>query len=232
MTLLAPPAVQVPARFKHVPLFHSSLGQDAIDLGHHAGLDLDDWQQDFIIGAMGRTPADRWSAMEVAGIVPRQNGKGGILEVRQLAGLYLVKRDRLQTHTAHRFDTCLDHFQRVVRLIENTPELLELVKDNGRGIGDRPSGIKDSNGKEGIILRDGSELRFKTRVKGSGRGASGDAVYFDEAYYLLDLGSLVPSLSARVDPQVWFTSSAPLPQVESNLLRQMIRRGRRLAEAA
>jgi len=63
-------------------------------------------------------------------------------------------------------------------------------------------------------------------------GGGVSTFYFDEAYYLLDLGSLVPSLSARVDPQVWFTSSAPLPQVESNLLRQMVRRGRKLAEAA
>ncbi len=221
-----------PPRFRFVPVHASSAGQDAIDLGAAAGLVLDEWQQGVLRGAMARRADNKWAAKQVGLVVPRQNGKGGILEARQLWGLYMNPRDRLQTMTAHRFDTCLDHFQRVVRLIENTPELLELVKDNGRGIGDRPSGIKDSNGKEGIILRDGSELRFKTRVKGSGRGASGDAVYFDEAYYLLDLGSLVPSLSARVDPQVWFTSSAPLPQVESNLLRQMIRRGRRLAEAA
>lgn len=228
-TLTRPPSVQVPARFRHVPLFHSSLGRDAIDLGHEAGLDLDDWQQDFVIGAMGRTAANRWSAMEVAGIVPRQNGKGGILEVRQLAGLYLIKRDKLQTHTAHRFDTCLDHFRRMTDLIEGTPDLLALVKDNGRGVGDRPSGIKDSNGKESIELRDGSRLNFKARSKGSGRGFSGDAVYFDEAFWLLELGSLIPSLSAREDPQVWYTSSAPLPRVESDRLRSIIRRGRELA---
>jgi hypothetical protein len=205
------------------------MGQDAIDLGCHAGLDLDDWQREIILGSMGRSKRDTWSAMEVGVIVPRQNGKGGILEVRQLHGLYMNKRDRLQTHTAHRFDTCLDHFARVTRLIEDTPDLLAEVADNGRGIGGRPSGIKDSNGKESIKLRDGSELRFKTRVKGSGRGATGDAVYFDEAYYLTDLGSLIPSLSARVDPQVWFTSSAPLPQIESDRLRRMIRRGRAAA---
>lgn len=221
-----------PPRFRFVPLHASTAGQDAIDLGIGAGLVLDEWQRDVILGSMAKRADGKWAAKQVGLVVPRQNGKGGILECRQLWGLYLNKRDRLQTMTAHRFDTCLDHFNRVVRLIEDTPELLELVKDNGRGIGDRPSGIKDSNGKEGIVLKDGSELRFKTRVKGSGRGASGDAVYFDEAYYLLDLGSLVPSLSARVDPQVWFTSSAPLPQVESNLLRQMVRRGRKLAEAA
>jgi hypothetical protein len=221
-----------PPRFRHVPLHFSTEGRDAIDLAAHAGLHLDDWQQDVIEGSMSRNARGKWAATEVGLIVPRQNGKGGILEARQLHGLYLNKRDRLQTHTAHRFDTCLDHFARVCRLIEDTPDLLADVADNGRGVNGRPSGIKDSNGKESIKLRDGSELRFKTRVKGSGRGASGDAVYFDEAYYLLDLGSLIPSLSARIDPQVWYTSSAPLPQVESDRLRRLVRRGRSLQAAA
>ena len=218
--------VSAPPRFRSVPLHFSTEGRDAIDLAAHAGLILDDWQRDIVEGSMGRTPAGKWAASEVGVVVPRQNGKGGVLEARQLHGLYLNKRERQQTHTAHRFDTCLDHFARVVSLIENTPDLLAEVADNGRGVNGRPSGIKDSNGKESIKLRDGSELRFKTRVKGSGRGASGDAVYFDEAYYLLDLGSLIPSMSARPDPQVWFVSSAPLPQIESNHLRRMISRGR------
>jgi hypothetical protein len=220
-----------PPHFRFVPLHASSAGRDCIDLAAGAGLHLDDWQCDVIEGALGRTARDRWAAMEVGLVVPRQNGKGGILEARQLFGLYLNKRDRLQTHTAHRFDTCLDHFRRVADLIESTPELLELVKDNGRGVGDRPSGIKDSNGKEAIELANGKRLTFKARSKGSGRGFSGDAVYFDEAFWLLEVGSLIPSLSAREDPQIWYASSAPLPRVESDRLRNVIRRGRLLAAA-
>ena len=217
-----------PPRFRFVPLHASTAAQDAIDLGEAAGLTLDEWQQQDLRDAMSRTVHDRWAATEVGLVVPRQNGKGSILEVRQLWGLFLSKHDVLQTHTAHRFDTCLDHFRRVVTLIEDTPELLALVKDNGRGVGDRPSGIKDSNGKESIELANGRRLNFKARSKGSGRGFSGDAVYFDEAFWLDDLGSLIPSLSARTDPQIWYTSSAPLPRVESDRLRAVIRRGRAL----
>jgi phage terminase large subunit-like protein len=207
--------VSAPPRFRYVPTFASSLGQDAIDLAEFAGLSLDGWQRDVLIGAMGRNR--RWSAMEVALIVPRQNGKGAILEARQLAGLYLIDSDELQTHTAHRFDTCLDHFRRIRGLIEGNDTLLAKVRS-----------IRDSNGKESIELKDGSRLAFKARSKGSGRGFSGDAVYFDEAFWLQDLGSLVPSLSARVDPQIWYTSSAPLPRSESDRLREIIRRGRSL----
>jgi len=220
-----------PPRFRFVPLHASTAAQDAIDLGEAAGLTLDEWQQQDLRDAMARTVHDRWAATEVGLVVPRQNGKGGILEVRQLWGLFLSKDSVLQTHTAHRFDTCLDHFRRVVSLIEGTPELLALVKDNGRGVGDRPSGIKDSNGKESIELANGRRLNFKARSKGSGRGFSGDDVYFDEAFWLDDLGSLIPSLSARRDPQIWYTSSAPLPRVESDRLRAVVRRGRALVAA-
>jgi phage terminase large subunit-like protein len=211
--------VGCPPRFQHVPLFHSSAGRDAVDLAEFAGLTLDPWQCDVLEGALGTTAAGRWAAMEVAVIVPRQNGKGGILEARQLFGLYLNPRDELQTHTAHRFDTCLDHFRRVRGLIEGNDELLAKVKRNG---------IKDSNGKESIELVDGHRLLFKARSKGSGRGFSGDVVYLDEAFYLQGLGDMIPSLSARGDPQVWYSSSAPLPRTESDILRSIIRRGRAL----
>ena len=220
-----------PPRFRFVPLHASTAAQDAIDLGEAAGLTLDEWQREVLRDAMARTVHDRWAATEVALVVPRQNGKGSALEVRQLWGLFLNRRSRLLTHTAHRFDTCLDHFRRVTGLIESTPELLALVKDNGRGVGDRPSGIKDSNGKESIELADGTRLNFKARSKGSGRGFSGDDVFFDEAFWLDDLGSLIPSLSAREDPQIWYASSAPLPRVESDRLRKVVRRGRALATA-
>lgn len=221
----------VAPRFRFVPLHVSSAAQDAIDLGVAAGLTLDDSQQDDLRVQMAKGANGKWAATEVADVEPRQNGKGAKLEVRQLWGLFLNPRDKLQTHTAHRFDTCLDHFRRIRSLIEGTPDLLELVKDNGRGLGDTPSGIKDSNGKESIELRDGSRLNFKARSKGSGRGFSGDAVYFDEAFWLDDLGSLIPSLSARFDPQIWYMSSAPLPRSESDRLRKVIRRGRALALA-
>ena len=223
-------AIGAPPRFRHVPLFASSAGQDCIDLAAHAGLHLYDWQQDVVKDALGQRADGRWAASEVDLIVPRQNGKGAVLEAVELFFLFLEPSCRLITHTAHRFDTCLDHFRRLRPLIEETPDLLALVSDRGRQRSDGlPSGIKDSNGKESIELRDGSRLNFKAREKGSGRGFSGDLVVFDEAFYLGDLTGLVSTMSARVNPQVWFTSSAPLPRSESNALRSIVRQGRRLA---
>lgn len=218
-----------PPRFRHVPLFTSSAGRDAVDLAAFAGLDLDPWQQEVLVAGLAEAPDGRWAAMEVGLVVPRQNGKGGILEALELFGLFLDDRCELITHTAHRFDTCLDHFRRVRQLIEGNADLLGRVRDNGRGVGGVPSGIKDSNGKESIELRSGARIAFKARSKGSGRGFSGDLVVLDEAFWLQDLGSLVPTLSAQVNPQVWYASSAPLPREESDRLRKVVRRGRALA---
>ncbi|WCO67885.1 hypothetical protein PO878_03995 [Iamia majanohamensis] len=224
-------AQSAPPRYKYLPPFFSSAGRDALDLGEAAGVFLDDWQQDVVEGLLAEDEHGKWAATEAGIICTRQNGKDEILLVRELFGLYLDKGCRLLTHTAHRFDTCLDHFRRMRDVIEGCPDLLAEVKDNGRGVGG-PSGIKDSNGAESIELRDGTRQNFKARGKGSGRGFSGDVVVLNEAFWLLELGSLVPSMSARPNPQLILASSAPLPRPESDRLRSLIRRGRALAETA
>ena len=60
----------------------------------------------------------------------------------------------------------------------------------------------------------------------SGRGLSGDCVILDEAFALTApmMGALLPTLSARPNPQVWYTSSAP--QAASEVLHGIRRRGR------
>lgn len=193
----------------------SSAGPEAVELAASAGLILDPWQADVLEGALAEKPDGRWAATEVAVVVPRQNGKGSILEARELHGLFLDDSCKLITHTAHRFDTCIEHFRRLRDLIEGCPDLDRKVRK-----------IREANGDEGIELLDGSRINFKARSKGSGRGFSGDLVVLDEAFWLLELGSLLPTLSARPNPQIWYTSSAPLPRAESDVLRSICRRGR------
>lgn len=186
-----------------------------MDLAASAGLILEPHQVSVLHGALGERPDGRWAAFEVGVVEPRQNGKGGIITARELAGLYLFGEE-LQTHTAHRFDTCLEGFRRIRDLIVDTPDLSLRVRR-----------ISDSHGQESIELANPTQrLLFKARSKGSGRGFSGDVVYLDEAFYLLDLGALLPTMSARPNPQLWYLSSAPLPRVESDTLRRLSKRGR------
>lgn len=129
--------------------------------------------------------------------MPRQNGKGAILEARELAGLFLFG-EKLIIHTAHLFPTAQEAFRRILELIENTPDLDRRVAKVSRAHGD-----------EGIELKSGQRLLFKARSRGGGRGFTGDCVILDEAFELpvAAHGALLPTLSARPNPQVWYASS-------------------------
>lgn len=178
----------------------SSSGLEAVELAASAGLVLDPWQQHVLDVALSERADGSWSAFEVGLIVPRQNGKGSILEARELAGLFLFD-ERLILHSAHEFKTAAEAFLRIKTLVENTDDLRKKVKQ-----------IRTSHGDEGIELLNGARLRFVARSRGSGRGFSGDTVILDEAYNLgaEAMGALLPTLSAKPNPQIWYTSSAPM----------------------
>lgn len=211
---------QVP-RFQTVPRARSTAGPEAIECAASAGLLLDPWQELVLNGALGELPGGKWAAPEVGLIVPRQNGKGGILEARELAGLFIFG-ERLILHSAHEFKTAAEAFLRLKELIVNTPDLLSQVK---RG------GIHTAHGEEGIELKSGQRIRFVARSTGSGRGFTGDLIVLDEAYNLssANMSALLPTIAAKSihgNPQIWYTSSAPLPRQESDTLRRLCKRGR------
>lgn len=181
-----------------IPEGVSSAGQEAIDLAALAGLHLDPWQAFVLEHSLAERADGLWAAFEVGLDVPRQNGKGSILEARELAGLFLLG-ERLIIHSAHQFDTSLEAFRRLLFLIEETPELSRRVKRVSR-----------AHGEEGIELTSGQRVRFRTRTKGGGRGFTGDCLILDEAMILPESahGALLPTLSARPNPQVWYAGSA------------------------
>lgn len=199
--LAGPPALlrgaQEP-RVCHHPDYVSSTGREAVELAAMVGLELDPWQQLVLEHGLGERPDGKWAAFEVGLEVPRQNGKGGVLEVRELAGLFLLG-EQLIIHSAHEFATAEEALERMAALIEGCPDLSRRVKT-----------IKRSHGQEGVYLMDGRRLRYKTRTKGGGRGFTADCVILDEAMIIPEafVGALMPTLSARPNPQLWYAGSA------------------------
>jgi phage terminase large subunit-like protein len=182
-----------------LPLFDTDTsGKRAVALAGEAGLDLDPWQR-LVLESGLRRRGSKWAAFEVCLIVARQNGKGTILEALELAALFLFPDVRLILHSAHEFKTAAEAFLRVRALIEDNPDLDSQV-----------SRIRTAAGAEAVELKDGKRLRFVARSSGSGRGFTSDLVILDEAYKLGDqeMAALLPTLSARPDPQVWYTSTA------------------------
>lgn len=196
----------------------ASAGLEVTELAASAGLLLDPWQADALEVALGERADGQWAARQVGLIVPRQNGKGSVLEALELGGLFLFESCRLIIHSAHEFATSAEAFLRLLFLVENTPDLDRLVHK-----------VHRAHGAEGIELKDGTRIKFKTRTSGGGRGFSGDLVVLDEAYNLPDkaISALMPTMSAMPNPQLWVTSSHPLETPESAVLRRFCARGRK-----
>ncbi|MEW2567641.1 terminase [Streptomyces sp. NPDC047070] len=178
--------------------FRSPAGQEAVELADDSGLKLDPWQKLGLHHSLAEDDEGRWTSFEVVQNVTRQNGKGGYLEARQVAGVMLFG-DKLVVHTAHEFKTARESFRRLDQMIEGSYALSRRVKR-----------VLRSHGEEGFEFHNGARILFLARTGGSGRGFSGDLVIMDEAMSLRSapIGALLPIMSARHNPQLVYTCSA------------------------
>jgi phage terminase large subunit-like protein len=201
-------------RLESFPLFHTSAGDDAVDLAAVAGLVMDPWQEHVLRSSLGEQRNGKWTSTSVGLVVPRQNGKNALLEARELAGLFLFG-EKLIIHTAHEVATARESMLALMSRLKASPELMEHVK-GFEGDPDKDfAGMKTGN-DPGITLKNGNRLAYRARSKGSGRGFSGDLVIADEAYALKkdEIAALFPTMAAKSmagNYQVWFTSSAGMP---------------------
>lgn len=178
---------------------------DFVFLAASYGLTADDWQEDVLESWLGRKGkiGTRWSAATCALAVARQNGKNGVLEIRELGGMIALGEKFL--HTAHEVKTARKAFIRICSFFENErqyPELAALVKE-----------IRKTNGQEAIILTNGGSIEFIARSRGSGRGFTVDVLVCDEAQELTneELAALLPTISASPsgNPQVILLGTPP-----------------------
>jgi hypothetical protein len=191
-----------------MPRFSDSRAEDVFEMADLTGFELDPWQRLVVEGACGVRADGKWASKEVGVNVPRQNGKGGILELIEVTALF-TWHEQLVIHSAHEFITSQKHFDRVWSLVESTPELLQRV------VRQRPL---RSHGHEGFKLVDGCQIEFRTRTKGGGRGFSCDRLILDEAMFLPEsaMGALLPTMRARPNPQIWYTGSAVDQEVHTD----------------
>lgn len=208
----------VPA-YSSVPDYASTIGPEVGELGRLASFGPDPEQQLALDGIFGRDELGRSAAFECACVACRQNLKTGLFKLTALGWLFLLDV-RLVVWSAHEFATAEESFRDLDELIGGSDYLRPRVLRVHRG-----------NGDEAIELKTGARLIFKARTKGGGRGLSGEKVILDEAFALrpFHMGALLPLMSAQPDPQVVMGSSAC--REDSNVLRRLVRRGRRAAAA-
>lgn len=215
MSLAPPPGILVPPAHLWQPPALSSAYEDGMGLLEAVGRATDPEQELALQSMYAERPDGRWSSFEVCLICARQNLKSYTFECAALIDLFIMAQP-LVIWSAHLFSTAMEAFRNLKALCENHRVLSKRVKR-----------ITTGNGEEGIELLNGCRLLFRARSKTGGRGLSGDVVFLDEALFLTatEVGSLLPVMAARPNPQVRYGSSAGV--ATSAVLRGLRDRGRK-----
>ncbi len=194
------------------------IAEEALDWAEQFGYDLDPWQKWALRHMFGRRPNGLWSAPDVVMIVARQNGKGTVLEVRELAGVFLLEEE-LIIHTSQQLKTSLNHLERLSNTIKSYPALERKVSNIVTGNGKEAIKLKPRKvlifgpgGKE-MTARRTSKIEFHARSgAATSRGFSCDCLVYDEAMILSNeqVGASMPTMRARPNPQMIYAASAGL----------------------
>ena len=217
MTILLPPVLlgsQQP-RVRSGPAYEYTSGPAAVTIYETTGMRLDPWQKLSLDDHCAETPGGSWLTIESAEEVSRQNGKGEIINALILLHLFVLGT-RTVIYSAHEFKTAKETYVKISALIKNTAALDAQVAH-----------YYNSNENTSIELKSGQRLRFLTRSKDGGRGFTGDAIIFDEAFNITQsaLSAILPTLSSKPNPHIYFFSSAGKASAESDVLRELKSRG-------
>jgi phage terminase large subunit-like protein len=201
-------------RLSAVPAGDPARAAAAEGLAALGGTQLDGWQRFALESCLARTEG-RWSAFECSVIVPRQNGKSVMLGIRALAG-GLLFGERLIIVSAHEWRTVVELFRAADDLLAGSPLRRQVRR------------VRRSGGEEAIEFTNGNRIRFMNRSRESARGFSADCVIMDEAHTVTgeQMAALLPTLSARPDPQIVYACAGPGQQAwHLSRLRQRVLNG-------
>jgi hypothetical protein len=202
-------------RVRSCPEYQYTSGPAAVAIYETTGNRLDQWQRESLDDHCAENADGSWVTIESAEEVSRQNGKGETINALFLLHLFVLGT-RMVIYSAHEFKTAKETFTKISTLIKNTPELDELVLN-----------YYQSNENTSIDLKSGQRLRFLTRSKDGGRGFTGDVIIFDEAFNISQssISAILPTLSSKPNPHIYFFSSAGKASTESDVLRGLKERG-------
>lgn len=186
-------------RVRRVPEYVSSAGPAHVYLARRAGLFLDPWQCSVLHDGLGRNAAGLPTSRKNSVWVPRQNGKGGIIEALELHWVFVD--DEPVVHTAHEQATASKAYQRMEAICRANPFLHSRVRQ-----------YRQTNGQQWIELRTGVVLEYRTRSRTGGRGFSTRRLIGDEAQELTadQVAATEPLVSAQgEDWQIWYFGTPP-----------------------
>lgn len=191
-----------PPRLRVAPTARANGWEDVADLSASLGMPLDEWQEQALEAAMGERTDGKWASKFVGVSAPRQNGKSQLIVARALAGVLLFG-EKMIIISAHEMDTAREIWKRLIDVVEDNPTLEGRV-----------TGRMDAVGREFLAFgrgKDKQTIKLKARRQAGTRGFSADCLLLDEAQILgkQQWGSIVPTMSARPNPQMWLFGTPP-----------------------
>lgn len=184
----------------HLPADVHSLDAalETIELAEAYGSPLDESQQITLKAGMGTRADGTWAAASMGDAESRQNGKGDVIQWRELFGLTQLHEPII--HTAHEVPTAVQAFLRLVSVLESFDDLRRLVKR-----------IRYANGEQGVEFLSGASISYKARTGAGGRGfAKIGTLIYDEAQHLQaeHVAASSPTRAVHPNPQTWFAGSS------------------------
>lgn len=180
-------------------------GQMAIDLYEMTGRTAMEWQKNLIYDILARNDEGLWVHTRFGYAVPRRNGKGEIIIMRELYGLAVGEKI---LHTAHLTSTAHSAWERTIAILDL------LMVDY--------SSIK-AKGQEYIKLNKGGEIHFRTRTETGALGEGFDLVIIDEAqeYRTEHQTALKYVVTSSQNPQTIFCGTPPTAVSAGTVFKDM-----------
>lgn len=201
-------------RGSHIPTqsvikpFEQSKGDEAVSLYEECGRVAQDWQKLLLSNVMAVNNEGLWTHQKFGYEVPRQNGKGEVLTMRELWGL--ANGERI-CHTAHKTSTSHSAFVRLMQILTDAGYVETGRKKKGRIDPEKSFKATKQYGLEQIFLKDGGYIVFRTRTEAGGIGESFDLLVIDEAqeYTSTQQSALIYTIAASKNPQTIFCGTPP-----------------------
>lgn len=188
--------------------YTDSKGPEALVLYSETGREAQPWQKRLIDQIMAVDEDGLWLHAKFGYAVPRRNGKGEILTIRELYG---IQNDEHILHTAHRTTTSSSAAKRLAALLKSKgyEEILRPKKDE---VYINAYTYSKQFGLERITLLDtGGSVDFRTRTSVGGLGEGFDLLIIDEAQEYTDdqQSTLQYVVSDSPNPQIILCGTPP-----------------------
>lgn len=190
-------------------------GPEAIEIYNRTSREAMPWQELLLNDILATDKDGLWIHAKYGYQIPRRNGKGEVIVMRELWGL--MHGEQI-AHTAHLGSTASAAYTRLVQLLTDL------------GYSDKPEGDQKkmkcnrAYGRESITIPEtGGKISFKTRTTKGGLGEGFDLLVVDEAqeYTVEQESALQYTVTDSGNPQTMFCGTPPTVVSSGTVFKDM-----------